>query len=409
MFRATVAALLAAALGAPALAQEAPGAIVTLEPVTLTPEARVTYPQVSAEADLRVFSASSPRQAEGVSRGTQIFGRGEIVAGFHLSPQFSIQASLHMEPVQTVYPDGGVVGFRYSGGFIDSLFIDWRPLDTLRFEIGKFTAPFGYGYHYFPGILPRWRAHEIYWIREADGVGGTWTFLSHPTYGEHDLSAAIFTLDRSILSNTFVTRRPCCFVDAERYERNTRAVGGPGNTGRLNNFSAALDGDRFSWLPNFSYHLAVLSRGPGENGTAREWATAIGARYEHAWTRDLRTLFFFETVSFRNAGGRPLVTDDATGETVPQSTRRNFSTIGIRTTYDGWRMALVYQRDLQKQSVNPIPTQSYYEISVGRDIIPNVGIDVGYQYARVAREPGQALLDSHTFLTMLTWRPSVSR
>jgi len=27
----------------------------------------------------------------------------------------------------------------------------------------------------------------------------------------------------------------------------------------------------------------------------------------------------------------------------------------------------------------------------------------------VAREPGQALLDSHTFLTMLTWRPSVSR
>lgn len=399
--------LLASAM--PAAAQQDPSLpLIVPAPYEVPAEAGLRYPQVSVEADLRLFFSSSPRQAEGVARGTQIYGRGEVLMGIHLTPQLSIQTSLHLEPVQEVFPDGGVVGFRYAGGFIDSLYLDWRPIDTLRFEIGKFTAPFGYGYHYFPGILPRWRAHEIYWIREADGVGGTWTFLSHPSFGEHDLSAAVFTLDRSILSSTFVTRRPCCFVDAERYERNTAAVGGPGNTGRLNNFSIALDGDRFSWLPNFSYHLALVSRGPGQGGTAREIGTAIGARYEHVWSRDLRTLFFFEYVDFRNAGGRPLVTDDATGETVPQSTRRRFTTIGARLTYDGWRTALIYQQDLQKQAVNPIPTQRYYEISFGRDVFRNLGFDIGYQYARVARDTGQSMLDSHTFLAMLTWRPSFS-
>lgn len=382
--------------------------LIVPEPYEVPATPGLRYPQVTVEADLRLFMASNPRQAAGPSQGTQIFGRGEVLTGIHLSPQFSIQASLHMEPVQEVFPNGGVTGFRYAGGFIDSLYLDWHPTDTLRFEIGKFTAPFGYGYHYFPGILPRWRAHEVYWIQEADGAGGTWTFLSDPRFGEHDLSAALFTRDRSFLSNTFVTRRPCCYIDAERYQRETAAVGGPGNTGRLNNFSIALDGDRFGWLPNFSYHLAVLSRGPGQNGTARELGLAAGARYERVWSRDLRTLFFFEYVQFNNANGRPLVTDDATGATVPQQTTRRFTTAGVRQTFGPWRTALVYQQDLQKQAVNPTPTQRFYEISFGRTIIGSLGFDIGYQYSRVPRESGQSLFDNHTFLAMLTWQPSVT-
>lgn len=412
--RTAFAAALVVGLAAPAAAQQqAPTQpfdpslpLVVPAPYEVPAAAGVRYPQVTVEADLRLFMASSPRQAAGVSQGTQIFGRGEVLMGVHLNEQFSIQTSLHMEPVQEVYPNGGITGFRYAGGFIDSLYIDWHPTDRLRFEVGKFTAPFGYGYHYFPGILPRWRAHEVYWIQEANGVGGSWTFLSDPRFGEHDLSAAVFTRDRSILSNTFVTRRPCCFVDAERYERTTAAVGGPGNTGRLNNFSIALDGDRFAWLPNFSYHAALLSRGPGQNGTARELGIAAGARYEYLWTRDLRTLFFFEYVQFNNAGGRPLVTDDATGETVPQATTRRFTTAGVRQTFGPWRTALIYQQDLQKQAVNPVPTQRFYEVSVGRNIAGSLGFDIGYQYSRVPREDSNTLFDNHTFLAMITWQPS---
>ena len=369
------------------------------------PGLAVAYPQVSGEANLWLFSASRPRQAEGAARGTEIYLRGELLAGLHLSPQFSIQLGFHIEPIQETEPRGGVTAFRYFGGFVDSLYLEWRPTDTLRFELGKFTAPFGYGYHYFPGILPRWRAHETYWIREAVGVAGTWTFLSHPAWGEHDLSAAVFTLDRSPLSTTFGTRRRCCEVEAERYARTSAAVGGPGNTGRLNNVAIALDGDRFSWLPNFSYHAAVLSRGPGQDGTAREWGYAIGARYEHAWTRSLRTLFFTEHVEFRNAGGRPLLADED-GNVSPAAARRRFTTVGARTSYEGWRAALIWQRDQLKRSVEPVPTASYWELSVGRALGAGFGLDVGYQYARLGREEGGGRYDSHTILAMLSWRGS---
>lgn len=382
--------LLAVLLAAPAVAEE--------------PVVRL-YPSVSAEASLWMFSALRPRQAEGRARGTEIALRGEILGGLHLTEQFSVQASLHLEPIQAAEPNGGTIGLRAFGGFVDSLYALWQAHDTLRIELGKFTAPFGYGYHYFPGILPRWRAHEVYWIREAVGVGGSWTFLSHPAYGEHDLSAALFTQDRSPLSTTFVTRRRCCEAEAERYMRNSVAVGGPGNTGRLNNFSAALDGDRFSWLPNFSYHAAVLSRGQGRDGTAREWGYALGARYEHRWPGNLRTLFFTEQVAFRNAGGRPNVTDED-GTVTPIAERRRFTTIGARTTYQEWRAALVWQQDQRKRSPDSLPTAWYAEASIGRALGGGFGADVGYQYSRIGRETAPGRLSSHAILAMLTWHGS---
>lgn len=399
--RAAAIALAGALLGAPALAQGQ-------APAGAAPNPGVTYPQVSFEGEFYLFFEGRPRAAEGRTQGGNLYFRGEAVTGFHLSPQLSVQMSLHAEPVQEVQPNGGFAGFRYPGAFMDALYIDWRPSDRLRFEIGKFTAPFGYGYEQFPGIMARWRAHEVYWIRESLGLSATWTALSDPRFGEHDISAAVFTLDRSILSTTLGTSRRCCAVEAERYSRNTAEVGGAGNTGRLNNFAVALDGDRFGWLPNFAYHAAVLSRGPGQDGTAREWGYALGARYEHRWTPALRTQFFFEHVEFRNAGGRPIVQDEE-GNGLVQAARRRFTTLGARTTWQGWRGAVTWQRDQQKRSVDPLPTQWFLEFSVGRDLGGGFGVDVGYQYSRVARDSGAPLLDSHAVLTMLTWRPRFNR
>jgi hypothetical protein len=374
-------------------------ALAVLASPALAQEAAVRFtPHISAEADLRLYSATLPARSEGPARGTSIFLRGEILAGLHLAPGLSIQASLHLEPIQEVEPMGGVVGFRNFGGFLDSLFLDWRVTDTLRLELGKFTAPFGYGYHAFPGILPRVRAHEVYWIREAVGAAGTWTFLSHPTFGEHDLSAAVFMLDRSFLSETFGTRRRCCEVEAERYTRNTAAQGGAGNTGRLNNVAVALDGDSFSWLPGFSYHLAFLSRGAGSGGTARETGYAIGARYEHVVDRRTRMQFFFEHVGFPNFGGAPLEEEIVVRE------RRRFTTIGVQARHEVWRGAVVWQRDERSRPAAPVPTARFLEVSVGRELGAGFGVDLGYQYGRVAQFDGLGSRDSHAVLAMLTWQ-----
>jgi len=54
--------------------------------------------------------------------------------------------------------------------------------------------------------------------------------------------------------------------------------------------------------------------------------------------------------------------------------------------------------------VEATPTENYVEASIGRDIAPNVSLDVGYQYARYAREEAGGLGTAHAVLLRLGWR-----
>jgi hypothetical protein len=347
-----------------------------------------------------LYTVAPTQASDRARRGSSTFLFGEVAGGLYISPNVSVQGVIHVEPVGEVDPNGTNTFFRYQGAYLESLFLDWRPAERLRLFAGKFSAPFGYGHHFFPGVLPLIRAHEIYLIRESVGAGATYTWLSDAIWGEHDVSAAVFTFDTSVLSNTAFTRRRCCEEGFERYRRNTLAQGGAGNNGHPTNFAVALDGDRIGWLPNFTYHLALLSRAPGKGGTRREWGYAAGARYEARWTPEIRTLFFGEYVEFRNFGGQPFEAgpesegEDGAGAgaatVAALRERRRFSTLGARTSTGPWRATLVWQRDERKRSVNTLPTEHYLEASVGRELVWGFGIDVGYQYAKYAREDGTA-------------------
>lgn len=377
----------------------------------------VAYPQFVGEVGLGLYAIGTPRASDSRREGTSTFLFGETANGLYLSPTVSVQSVIHVEPVGEGEPSGGLIGFRRQGAYVEALHLDWRVSDTLSLYAGKFSAPFGRGHHDFPGILTLIRAHETYLVSESVGFGATWTFLSDPVFGEHDLSAAVFTLDTSFLSNTLLTRRRCCAEGFERYSQNTRDQGGVGNTGRLNNFAVALDGDGFSFLPNVSYHLAVLSRDAGRDGTSREWGYAAGLRYEARWTPAVRTLFFLEHVEFRPAGGRPVEevttplgrTDESesieTTEALPTSEHRRFTTAGARTSYGPWRATLAWQQDEGKRSVSPRPTENYVEVSVGRDLGWGFSADVGYQYARYAREEG-GRGEANSLLGVLRFRTS---
>lgn len=362
----------------------------------------VGFPQIAGEINMGLYTTGTLGSTDRRQRGANTFLFGEIAAGLHLSPEFSIQGLAHIEPVGETEPDGTWTGFRYQGAYIESLNLNWRPTDRLNLYGGKFSAPFGYGHHTFPGILPMIRAHETYLIRESVGAGATATLVSSETFGEHDLSAAVFAFDTSFLSNTAITRKTCCEGDFERYRRNERDQGGAGNTGRLNNFAVALDGDRIGWLPNFSYHLAVLSRGAGRDGTDREWGYAAGARYQINWQPNLRTLLYAEHVEFRGAGGKPI--EEVGGTEVAVSEDRRFTTIGAQTTHGPWRGNIAWQRDQRKRSANPVPTASYLEVSVGRELLWGFGIDLGYQYARYPLEDDGGRGQSNSLLGVLRYR-----
>lgn len=376
------------------------------------------FPHIAMEADLGLYSVSTTRAPDAERRGTSLFLFGEIAAGLHLAPGLSIQGVLTFEPIgegDTTggTPHGGLIGFRRQAAFLEALFVEWKPEDSLTLQAGRFVAPFSRGYEDFPGILTRLRAEEVQAIGDSLGVAASWTFLSDPDLGEHDLSAAVFTLDRTALSSTFITRRRCCDERYERYNRNTEAQGGPANNGRFDNATLALDGDGFAWLPGFSYHLAVVSRGPGVDGTAREWGYAVGLRHEQRWSPDHRTLLFAEGVQFRNAGGRPrsevttFGTDPGSGEVTEGtaettlSERRTFTTLGVQHRYGDWRGTLAWQRDQRKRSLDTLPTENYVEVSVGRDLGHGFGLDVGYQWGRYAREETRTLGTSHAVLMRL--------
>ncbi|MBB5694364.1 hypothetical protein [Muricoccus pecuniae] len=393
------AALAAAAL--PAVAQ-----------VAAAPEAGVNlYPQVAGEADLRLFSLSTTSATDRRQRGTNIFARGEIATGFFLSPEWSVQNVIHIEPVGETEPNGGTAGFRYQAAYIEQLRLDWRPTDRLTVYGGKFSAPFGRGHHDFPGLLLDVRAHEVYLIRESVGFGGTATYISDARYGDHDISVAVFGFDTSPLSETAFTRKRCCEGDFERFSRNSRRQGGPGNTGQMDNVAIALDGDNMPFLPNTSYHLALLSRGPGVDGTKRETGFVAGLRHEIRWAQDTRTLLFGEFVQFRGAGGNPReagpeILDDFGGSTgefteVTSSERRRFTTVGARTRHGPWRATVGFQRDERKRTENPVPRASYFEASVGRDLPLNFRLDVGYQRT-VGGESREDKADA--VIAVLGWR-----
>ena len=405
------AALVIAAL--PALAQHP-------APVAPAPPPGVRFPQFNAEIDMSMIGVGTTPATDPAQRGASVFLFGEVAMGLSLTETASIQAVLVTESIgggdsTGGFPNDGVIGFRRQALFLEQFYAQWKPDEALTLQGGILVAPFGRGYHDFPGILASVRAHEVYLVDQSLGVAGTWTWLDDPRFGTHDVSAAVFTLDRTFLTGTYLTPRRCCSERYERYNRKTVAQGGPGNNGTFNNFAVALDGDRIPFLPGFSYHLAVMSQAPGSDGTAREWGYAAGLRYEQRWNAQHATLLFAEGVQFRNAGGRPRVevetlsTDPGTGEAVAGtaettlSERLTFATLGVQHRIGRWRGTVSWQQLRQKRSLDPVPAQDWFEGSIGRELGSGFSLDVGYQYARITDEETGQRGTSHAVLARLRY------
>lgn len=369
------------------------------------PEVRVEagFPQLSAELTNDLYGVSTYRAPDRERRYRELYNKLELAVALHLSEQWSAQAVFKFEPVTDGGEGGADRAFVDNGAYVESLFLQYRPSERLMLQAGKFIAPFGYGHAFFPGIRIGDNAEDVYEIKESAGLSATWTFLDDPTLGKHDLSAAVFTLDTSPFSNTLFTRKRFPEDQAGRYRRNSRQIGGPGNDGQPDNGVLALDGENFSWAPGLAYHLSVMTRGPGVDGSAREWAYAAGATYERAWNADWKTVVFAEVVRFQNAGGRPV--EDVDGASVGIGERRTFSTLGTRTSYGPWRATLGWQKDERQRGANGMPGENYLEASVGRTLPWGFEGDVGWSRTRYGRDNGDAGV-AEALLARVTWKAS---
>ena len=394
------------ALARPAVAQE-PGhaAAPAMHPVVssgLTPDPappQESYPRLETEVDMNLYGIATPWAGARNRQGTSGFLFGHIHPHLFLTPEFSILAFIHPDPAGNTEPNGSATFFRRQNAILEQLYAEWKPHDRLQLFAGKFNAPFGYGHELFPGVLLAFRAHDTYLIREQIGFGSAYQLPVPDSWGEHRLSAAVFALDTTLFSNSLITRAKCCNPAYERYVVNSLSQGGAGNTGNLNNATIALEGTP---LPNLDYNIGVLTRGPGKDGSAREWGWALGLRYTHDWSDTVRTNLFTELVVFRNADGNPNG-EVSNGIAFPSAARRRFFTLGAQTEFGPWRTTLGWQRDATRRTADPLPTQDWVEISLGRELGGGFGIDAGYQYAMSVGFNGGPAVPTHSIVARLNY------
>lgn len=199
---------------------------------------------------------------------------------------WTFQMDAVLEPV--VDPVGDEA-FEGEDAFIETLSLQYAG-DGFTVYGGKINPVFGSAADVAPGLYGV-EAGEAYQITEALGVGGDISLTSLLNLdGEHVLSAALFTADRTFLSGSLGGLR----------EELELADGGLANTEGLKSVAVSLDGVLANGLGYSLGHRRLATDTPGETN---ETTTVFGLNY--VWPEDsgLDLSLMGEIAASRNADG----------------------------------------------------------------------------------------------------------
>ena len=280
-----VLAYLAAALAGTATAFAADEAAAPAEEI---------FPYVELELETTLGDDLTFRSDDPGAEINDLFPEAALAVKIGLTPIFSINAGLTLEPVRDPEPFEDRV-FRDIGLYVDTLNLQ-ADVDNLSLVAGKFGPGFGRAWDNTPGIYGTSFA-EDYELSEQIGLGAAYAFSG--AWGTHTLGANVFFADTTALSDSLFTRRG----------RLSTADGGAGNTGRLDNVSLTLDGGEFAALPGFSYHVGYRRLSAGEGDAAAEHGFVAGLAHEAELSGGSTLGLTGEVAHFVNQGGG---LDDAT-------------------------------------------------------------------------------------------------
>lgn len=171
--------------------------------------------------------------------------RGYVMGNLYFSEDFYISANIRYSSSSGDKTTGNYF-FDDGSGYVADL--------ALRYDADKWSAYAGHTRINYS--LARENAAGLWgssFVRKEVGVdgmmaiGGSYSFDTGKL-GNHAISASAFMVDTTFLSDTIGTSR----------EPTPLSIGGPGNTGKFNNFAVALDGLKISYLPRFRYQLATV-------------------------------------------------------------------------------------------------------------------------------------------------------
>ncbi len=204
---------------------------------------------VELESDF-TFDADDP-DAELIDTFATIEG----AFGYQFTDRFSLQSTLVYEPVEDATNDRF---FEDQGLYAEELYFGYD-FGSAAVALGKFNPSFGFAWDLAPGVFGVDFA-EDYEITERVGASVSVPFSG--LGGEHALTLAAFTTDRTFLSNSLFTER-----GQTRLED-----GGVSNTNDIESFTLSLAGE----IGNTAYTLALQEQAAGEGDQADQSGVVFG-------------------------------------------------------------------------------------------------------------------------------------
>lgn len=264
---------------------------------------------------------------------------------------WTVQLDAILEPV--VDPAGDEA-FEGEDAFIETLSLQYVG-EAFTVYGGKINPVFGSAADVAPGLYGV-EAGESYQITEALGVGGDISLTSMLNLdGEHVLSAALFSADRSALSGSLGGLR----------EELELADGGLANTEGLKSVALSIDGVLANGVGYTLGHRRLATDTPGETD---ENTTVLGVNY--AWPEDsgLDLAVMAEVAASRNADG----VDGA---------NRDFYTAGGTLGLGDWFVNAIASGWNENATAGDLDVRKL-ELSVGRALAETLVLEVGVQDVR---------------------------
>jgi hypothetical protein len=268
-----------------------------------------------------------------------------------LSEGWTVQMDAVLEPVVDPIGDEALEG---EDAFIETLSLQYAG-EAFTVYGGKINPVFGSAADVAPGLYGV-EAGEAYQITEALGVGGDISLTSLLDLdGEHVLSAALFTADRTFLSGSLGGLR----------EELDLADGGLANTEELKSIAVSLDGVLANGIGYSLGHRQLATDTPGE---ADETATVLGVSY--VWPEDsgIDLSLMAEVAASRNADG----IDGAD---------RDFYTAGGTLGLGDWFVNAIASGWNENATAGDLDVRKL-ELSVGRALAEALVLEVGVQDVR---------------------------
>lgn len=275
----------------------------------------------------------------------------EYALGVRVADGWTVHLDAVLEPVEDPVTD---VAFHAEDAYVETLSVQYSG-EGFSLYAGKLNPVFGSAADLVPGLYGA-EVGEAYQITEQVGVGGDISLSSiFGLDGEHTLSAAVFTSDRSFLSGSIGGRR----------NRVVLADGGLANTSNLESYAASLDGA----LENgFGYSVGYRHLASDTPGESDEHMSVVGASYVFPEESGLALSTMAEIGMSRNADG----VDGADRDFYTAAAEIGLGDWFVNVIASGWNEnAVAGDLDLRK-----------FEVSVGHDISDELTLEVGVQDGR---------------------------